>query len=88
MTIQRFGFCAECKETFEVRTDGTPCPCPRCSTPWQQKMATGTHNLALQEKLYGTSNNPVWNEGLGCYTTGKSDRRAKARAKKLIPADE
>ena len=42
-------------------------------------------NLSLQEKLYGTTNNPRFNLGLGTYTTGKKDRDVKADQRKMVP---
>lgn len=61
-------------------------PCPGCGTLLELRYSP--NYLELQAKLYGTTAVPKYNEGLGAWTTGKSDRREKARQRKLIPADE
>jgi hypothetical protein len=78
--------CKICRRIFEVSGTGSN-PCPDCGSPYTLTR-TEVSNLALQEKLYGTTNNPVWNEGLGTYTTGKTSRRVEAARRKLIPGDE
>lgn len=75
-------FCKTCKQTFDA-TSGDPCPgCGDRFTMHQPNY------LELHAKLYGTDACPRYNEGLGAWTRGKSDRSRIAREKKLVPADE
>lgn len=83
-TRRFYKYCGTCKTVVDL-TDG-PSVCPGCESP--QSLAPTPGNLELQARLYGTTAVPKWNEGLGAWTAGKSDRRAIARSKKLIPADE
>lgn len=85
-TVRRIWMaCKSCKRVFEIGAG--PTPCPDCGSPYYPTW-TEPSNLALQEKLYGTTNNPVFNEGLGTYTTGKTSRRVEAARRNLIPRDE